>query len=86
MRFNSPQYEKDLENNMNTIIVAIVFCIIAFITGLSLAFNIIPKFIEEDRLFASVKNAVLTYALGTCFASVFTVISFIGVCELQRIL
>lgn len=71
---------------MKTIIAAVVFCIIAFITGLSLAFNIIPRFIEEDRLFASLKNAVLTYMFGTGFASVFTIISFIGVCGLQRIL
>lgn len=68
---------------MSNLIVAFIFCIVAFVTGLSIAFTIMSKMLDEEKMFYSLKNTIVTYVIGFSSASLFTVLSFYAVCDFQ---
>lgn len=69
---------------MKNYIFALVFIIISFITGLSLAFNICSLIGQEEYFFKTKKKVIFVYFSSIVFAIVFTAFSYVAVLELQR--
>lgn len=54
----------------------IIFGTVSFVTGLAIAFKTMSNIVNENILFSSFSNAMLTYVLGISFAITFTILSF----------
>jgi len=70
---------------MISFLILIFLGMVSFFTGMSIAFNALSAFIDEDTLFKNVKSAIATYAVGICAGFLFTVISIKGVYIFQHI-
>lgn len=71
---------------MINIVVAVIYCIISFITWLSVSFSLIGKVMDENFLFSNLLKAVLTYICGGLISSVMTLISYFLICNLQKVI
>ncbi len=71
---------------MKNYIAAIFFIIIAFFTGLSLAFNICALLLDEENFFKSNKSTILIYSIAITIAIIFTCVSYYVVVKIQKIL
>lgn len=70
---------------MKDIIGLILFVVISFVTGISLSFALLDHFFSEQKLFSSIRNAVLTYSCGIISAVLFTGLSVWIICRVQTI-
>ena len=63
----------------------ILFCIVAFVTGLAIAFRAMARVIDEEILFSNLINAAITYAIGIIFAIIFAWFSLLSVHIFQHL-
>jgi hypothetical protein len=70
---------------MSDLLAAIAFIVISFLTGLSIAFNICSALCDEKDFFESRTNAIMLYIIGTVMAISFTVLSYYGICFVQKV-
>lgn len=62
------------------------FIVIAFITGLSIAFNICSMVGREEKFFKNTKSALTVYGIAIIIAILFTIISYSTVTRIQRVM
>ena len=69
---------------MKNYVAAVIFIVISFLTGLSIAFNICALLGNEKEFFVTKKRALTIYLVGGLCATLFTVISYVIVCFIQN--
>lgn len=69
---------------MKNYLAALLFIVIAFVTGLSIAFNVCSMVGEEENFFKTTKNALIVYGVSIAIAILFTIISYSVVIKVQN--
>ena len=62
---------------MKNYIYAVLFCIVVFITWLSIIFSIFDKLIGRDTLFKNNIRAIITYIVGVFLSILFSLFSIL---------
>lgn len=62
---------------MKNYIYAILFCIVVFITCLSIIFSIFDKLIGRDTLFKNNIRAIITYIVGVFFSVILSILMYL---------
>lgn len=57
---------------MKNYLAALLFIAIAFVTGLSIAFNVCSMVGQEENFFKTTKNALIVYGVSIAIAILFT--------------
>ncbi len=69
---------------MKNYLAALLFIAIAFVTGLSIAFNVFSMVGQEENFFKTTKNALIVYGVSIAIAILFTIISYSVVIKVQN--
>lgn len=70
---------------MSNIIAAIIFCVLSFVMWLAVFFTVMDKLIGEKKLFLNYVRAIITYLIGSICSVFMTLVSYIFVYMMQRI-
>lgn len=62
---------------MKNYIYAVLFCIVIFITWLSIIFSIFDKLIGRDILFKNNIRAIITYVVGVFLSILFSILTYL---------
>ena len=73
-------------DEMLNILFAIFFIVLSLVTCLSVLFRIEGNFVDEDVIFSSQGKAILFYFINIIVAAFMTMILYILICVLQRVL
>lgn len=71
---------------MSNIIAAIIFCVLSFVMWLAVFFTVMDKLIGEKKLFLNYVRAIMTYLIGSIYSVFMTLVSYIFVYMMQRII
>ncbi len=71
---------------MLNILFAIFFIVLSLVTCLSVLFRIEGNFVDEDVIFSSQGKAILFYFINIIVAAFMTMILYIWICVLQRVI
>ncbi len=71
---------------MLNILFAIFFIVLSLVTCLSVLFRIEGNFVDEDVIFSSQGKAILFYFINIIVAAFMTMILYILICVLQRVI
>ena len=71
---------------MLNILFAIFFIVLSLVTCLSVLFRIEGNFVDEDVIFSSQGKAILSYFINIIVAAFMTMILYIWICVLQRVI
>lgn len=73
-------------DEMLNILFAIFFIVLSLVTCLSVLFRIEGNFVDEDVIFSSQGKAILFYFINIIVAAFMTMILYILICVLQRVI
>ena len=73
-------------DEMLNILFAIFFIVLSLVTCLSVLFRIEGNFVDEDVIFSSQGKAILSYFINIIVAAFMTMILYIWICVLQRVI
>ena len=71
---------------MLNILFAIFFIVLSLVTCLSVLFRIEGNFVDEDVIFSSQGKAILFYFINIIVDAFMTMILYILICVLQRVI
>ncbi len=71
---------------MMNVISAFAFGIISFITWLAVSFKIASYFIDENSIFAKNIKAVFFYIVNGTIALIMTILNYVFICIIQKII
>ena len=73
-------------DEMLNILFAIFFIVLSLVTFYSVLFRIEGNFVDEDVIFSSQGKAILFYFINIIVAAFMTMILYIFICVLQRVI